>query len=81
LDTLVRLVNPQVTPVPPAAQSFGAKAGLDYITHTSELTQLESSILEQTLINEAGGKGTPGLLNRINSMAPKYWDMYGIPRP
>ena len=37
-------------------------------------------IVEQTQINRAGGIGTPGLENKINSIAEKFWDDLGIPR-
>ena len=35
--------------------------------------------MEQMLINQYGlGKNGGQLLNKINSISPKYWDMYGI---
>ncbi|MFC1925938.1 hypothetical protein ACFLW2_04495 [Chloroflexota bacterium] len=48
--------------------------GLDSLT-----TKAESRYWEQTLINKHGlGKNGGFLLNKINSVAPKYWRQWGI---
>jgi RHS repeat-associated protein len=57
------------------------KQYLDFRNVESGMTPLDARILEQTLINQQGGIGSPGLLNKINSIDPKFWDLYGIPKP
>jgi len=45
-------------------------------------TELEARICEQMKINKYGlGKNKGLLLNKINSIAPKYWMKHGIPKP
>jgi hypothetical protein len=45
------------------------------------LSRLEARVWEQTLINQYGlGKNGGQLLNKINSIAPSKWGMYGINR-
>jgi len=41
----------------------------------NNLTKTEARVLEQKLINK---HGLGNLLNKINSIAPKYWAQYGI---
>jgi len=52
-----------------------AKAALNFETVASGLTEQEARILEQQLINKYG---LDNLLNKINSIAPKFWDPLGI---
>ena len=44
------------------------------------LTKTQARVLEQTLINQYGTLklGTGKLLNKINSISPKYWAKFGI---
>jgi hypothetical protein len=45
----------------------------------TNLTKMEARILEQTLINQYGLVKNGGqLLNKINSISPKFWWQYGI---
>ncbi|SDM14612.1 hypothetical protein SAMN05216273_11492 [Chryseobacterium taihuense] len=39
------------------------------------LTKTQARVLEQKLINQ---HGLPNLFNKINSISPKKWGMYGI---
>lgn len=40
---------------------------------------MQAGIWEQTMINQYGlGKRGGSLLNKINSITPKYWGKYGI---
>lgn len=51
----------------------------EVIQGATNLSKLSARILEQTLINQYGFVRNGGqLLNRINSIAPKYWALYGI---
>lgn len=55
---------------------------LDYyvINGATGLSKTEARIIEQTLINDYGlGKSRGQLLNKINSIAEKYWGQLGIP--
>ena len=57
-----------------------AKLFCDFVEGGRNLTKQEARILEQTMINfhkleRLGGT----LLNEINSIAPKYWVVNGIP--
>jgi RHS repeat-associated protein len=63
--------------------SSAAKAALQYqvVNGATGLTREAARILEQKLINQYGGSVGRQLLNRINSIAPKYWAQYGIPMP
>lgn len=46
----------------------------------SKMSEIEAHIQEQKLINHHGMQKNGGtLLNRKNSIAPKYWDFLGIP--
>lgn len=61
--------------------SSTARANLDYmcIQATGSLSRTQARILEQTLINYYGiGSKGGQLLNKINSIAPKYWDNLSI---
>jgi RHS repeat-associated protein len=61
--------------------SGGGKENLIYraVQGGENLTLQEARVLEQQLINQYGlGKNGGQLLNRINSIAKKYWDKYGI---
>lgn len=52
---------------------------LRYSVYEEGLTATEARILEQRLINLYGlGKNGGQLLNKINSIAPKFWSLYGI---
>ena len=51
------------------------RASLIFSTYKSGLTKLEARILEQTLINK---HGINNLYNKINSIAPNYWEKYHI---
>ncbi|WP_455587096.1 DUF6443 domain-containing protein [Bacteroides sp.] len=58
-----------------------ARAALNYrkVSGANNLTKEEARILEQTFINQYGlGKNGGQLLNRINSISPKYWQQYGV---
>lgn len=61
--------------------SGGGKEGLVYKTVEGGqgLAKQEARILEQTLINQHGMQKEGGqLLNKINSISPKYWEANGI---
>ncbi|HRF16812.1 MAG TPA: RHS repeat-associated core domain-containing protein, partial [Chitinophagaceae bacterium] len=61
--------------------SSSAKALLDYevISGAVGLSKEQARIIEQTLINQYGLMKNGGqLLNKINSIAPKYWAIFGI---
>ena len=52
------------------------KAELSYYTvNKTRLSRMDARIMEQTLINKYG---LVNLYNKINSIAPKYWDQYNI---
>jgi len=58
-----------------------AKSLLDYeiIEGAVSLSRIEARIWEQQLINSYGLQKNGGLLlNKINSISPKYWPKYGI---
>jgi hypothetical protein len=58
-----------------------ARSNLQYrvINGATGLTKMDARILEQNLINALGLQKNGGaLLNKINSIAPKYWGQYGI---
>jgi len=58
-----------------------ARSLLDYrvIDGATGLSKMQTRIWEQTLINQYGLQKNGGmLLNKINSIAPKYWFQYGI---
>lgn len=58
-----------------------AKSLLDYrvIDGATGLTRTQARVWEQKLINQYGlGKNGGQLLNKVNSIAPKYWWQYGI---
>lgn len=63
-------------------ESFGTgKELLQYrvIKNANNLTRSEARIMEQNLINRYGlGKNGGMLLNKINSISPKYWEKFGI---
>jgi hypothetical protein len=67
-----------------AAQHFAtdpAKASLTFerIRSLSGLSYNEARVQEQILINQYGLARNGGqLINRINSIAPKYWGLFGI---
>ena len=57
------------------------RALLDYkvVNRATGLTRTQARVWEQTLINQYGlGRNGGLLLNKINSIAPKYWKQYGI---
>jgi hypothetical protein len=59
----------------------GGKELLRYeaIKGAANLTKTEAKVVEQKLINQYGlGKNGGQLLNKINSIADKYWVQYGI---
>lgn len=59
----------------------GGKEGLVYqaVDGGQGLTKQQARVMEQTLINQFGlGKNGGQLLNKINSIAPKYWKENGI---
>jgi len=60
--------------------SGGEKAQLIYraVRRGKDLTYEQARILEQTLINQYGGTKGGQLLNKINSIARKYWEEYGM---
>ena len=54
---------------------------LEYRLLSSRITssQLEARVMEQRLINQYGlGRHGGQLLNKYNSISPKYWDLYSI---
>lgn len=53
------------------------KSQLDYkvVKETGNLTLNQARAMEQNLINE---NGLDNLYNKINSISPKYWGIYGI---
>jgi hypothetical protein len=58
-----------------------AKSLLRYevIDRANGLSRTGAKVWEQKLINQYGlGKNSGQLLNKINSIAPKYWSQYGI---
>jgi RHS repeat-associated protein len=58
-----------------------ARSLLDYrvVEGATNLNRTEARVWEQTLINQYGlGKDGGLLLNKINSIAPKNWSMFGI---
>lgn len=60
-------------------QAIGTgKELLEYHVLKTGLTRAEARILEQTLINKSGGIGAPGVLNKINSIAPEKWAQQNI---
>ncbi|MGL5317448.1 MAG: RHS repeat-associated core domain-containing protein, partial [Bacteroidales bacterium] len=55
------------------------RAGLYYQSKHTGLTKIQARILEQKLINKYGLQKNGGqLYNKINSIAKKYWNQYGI---
>jgi uncharacterized protein RhaS with RHS repeats len=63
------------------AASSAAKAALQYraVPGMAGLTKQAARIAEQRLINQFGlGKNGGTLLNKINSIAPQYWNKWGI---
>ncbi len=55
------------------------RAGLKYEPIESGLTKTQVRIMEQNLINQYGMQKNGGsLYNQRNSIAPKYWEKYGI---
>jgi hypothetical protein len=54
-----------------------AKAVLDFleVEGASNLTKIQARVWEQKLINQ---RGLGNLQNKINSIAEKYWSIYGI---
>jgi hypothetical protein len=55
------------------------RATLDYRPIESGLSKMQARIMEQNLINQYGMQKNGGqLLNLRNSIAPKYWDKYGV---
>jgi len=51
----------------------------DIVDGATELTRINARVWEQNLINEYGLQKNGGLLiNKVNSIAPKYWWLYGI---
>ncbi|WP_428942551.1 RHS repeat domain-containing protein [Xanthomonas oryzae] len=59
----------------------GGKAGLIYQAVEGEqgLTKQQARVMEQRMINQHGLEKNGGqLLNKINSISPKYWSDYGI---
>lgn len=63
------------------AASKTSKSTLQYkiVDGATGLTRTQARTLEQTLINQHGlGKNGGTLFNKINSIAPKYWEQYGI---
>ncbi|PWG77901.1 GIY-YIG nuclease family protein, partial [Pararcticibacter amylolyticus] len=51
----------------------------EVIEGATDLSRTGARILEQTLINQYGLHKNGGLLlNKINSIAPKYWKLYDI---
>ena len=51
----------------------------ELIEGAARLTKTQARIWEQNLINQHGlGKYGGTLLNKINSVAPKYWSQFGI---
>lgn len=63
-----------------AAEGTGKELLSYYVVEgATGLSKLSARIWEQTLINQYGLIRNGGvLLNRINSIAPKYWALYGI---
>ena len=51
------------------------RANLVFETIGNNLTKTEARILEQNTINKYG---LQNLLNKINSIAPKFWDIFNI---
>jgi hypothetical protein len=46
---------------------------------SENLSLQEARVVEQKLINQFGlGKNGGQLLNKINSISPKYWKVYGV---
>jgi RHS repeat-associated protein len=58
----------------------GEKAKLTFqaVKGAANLTKQEARVMEQKLINQYGGTQGGQLLNKINSIAEKYWDKLGI---
>jgi RHS repeat-associated protein len=58
-------------------RSNTAKSFLDFrvVPGATGLTKMEARVMEQTLINQ---HGLNNLLNKVNSISPKYWDKLGI---
>ena len=55
------------------------RAGLKYEIIERSLSRMQARIMEQTLINKYGMQKYGGALyNKINSISPSRWDMYGI---
>lgn len=57
------------------------RVGLDYrtIKGGANLNKIDARIMEQKLINQYRlGRNGGQLYNKINSIAPKYWQKYGI---
>ena len=57
------------------------RATLDYkvIPGAKNLTETAAHVWEQNLINQYGlGKDGGQLFNKMNSIAPQYWEQYGI---
>jgi len=60
--------------------SLTARANLTYsvVPGATNLSRIDARVWEQTLINQYG---LDNLLNRINSIAPRFWDLYNIAPP
>lgn len=55
------------------------RSDLRYDAIKTGLTKTQARILEQQLINKYGMIKNGGMLyNRINSIAPRHWNKYGI---
>ena len=59
---------------------YAARSLLEYrvVKGAEGLTKMQARIWEQKLILQNGGKNGGQLLNKINSIAEKYWEQYGI---
>ncbi|MEG1502461.1 MAG: RHS repeat-associated core domain-containing protein, partial [Synergistaceae bacterium] len=53
----------------------GSKSSLFFETQATGLTRTQARVMEQNLINQ---HGLPNLYNKINSIAPKKWGIYGV---
>ncbi len=61
------------------AAAGGQKGTLFFETQATGLSKSAARVMEQNLINQYGLQKNGGLLlNKINSIAPKYWWQYGI---
>ena len=57
-------------------RSNSNRAGLIYKVVETGLDKQEARVMEQLMINQFG---LESLYNSINSIAPKYWDLYNMP--